>query len=138
MTTTTGHVMTAASVALIAGAKVLLIRRARPPWRGLWTLPGGGCEPGETPAACAVRELREEIGLSARALRRVLVQRLTAGTGRWRLTVFATTAFEGELVADPDEIAGWAWVGRDGLSALRTTAGLSDVLDRAFALFPRS
>ncbi|MBO4421930.1 MAG: NUDIX hydrolase [Clostridia bacterium] len=39
---------------------VLLIRRANPPYRDCWALPGGFLEPGETVEQCAVRELREE------------------------------------------------------------------------------
>lgn len=34
------------------------------PYRGLWDLPGGGSEPGESPADCALRELAEEFGLT--------------------------------------------------------------------------
>ncbi|MFT4014966.1 MAG: NUDIX hydrolase [Paracoccus sp. (in: a-proteobacteria)] len=33
------------------------------PFPGHWDLPGGGAEPGETPIACALRELHEEFGL---------------------------------------------------------------------------
>ena len=40
--------------------RVLLIRRAD---NGLWALPGGGMEPGETVTGCAVREVREETGI---------------------------------------------------------------------------
>ncbi len=42
--------------------RVLLARRAADPGAGLWDLPGGFCEPGETPEEGAVRELREETG----------------------------------------------------------------------------
>ena len=41
---------------------VLLGRRAREPMCGLWDLPGGFCNPNETPEVCAVRELEEETG----------------------------------------------------------------------------
>ncbi len=34
--------------------------------RDYWTLPGGGVEPGETPAQAAVREVWEEMGLHTR------------------------------------------------------------------------
>lgn len=43
--------------------QVLLVRRGRPPRLGEWSLPGGRLEWGETLAACAVREVREETGV---------------------------------------------------------------------------
>lgn len=43
--------------------KVLIARRGNPPMQGLWTLPGGVLELGETLAAGVAREVREETGL---------------------------------------------------------------------------
>lgn len=43
--------------------RLLLVRRANEPGRGLWSLPGGRVEPGEDDAAALVREMAEETGL---------------------------------------------------------------------------
>lgn len=51
-----------------AGTEVLIARRPASAIRGgLWELPGGKSEPGETPAAAAARELAEETGVTVAA-----------------------------------------------------------------------
>lgn len=52
-------------VVLLKPGAVLLVRRARPPSLGQWSLPGGAQELGETVEAAARRELREETRLGA-------------------------------------------------------------------------
>ncbi len=52
-----------AGVLLLRQGRVLLARRARAPRKDYWDLPGGFLNDGEAPAACAVREAREELGL---------------------------------------------------------------------------
>lgn len=58
----------AASAAVFRDGKVLLARRGRTPLAGLWTLPGGRVEPGETLAEAAAREVMEEVGVACRIL----------------------------------------------------------------------
>jgi 8-oxo-dGTP diphosphatase len=47
--------------------RLLLIKRGHEPGAGLWSLPGGRVEPGETDAEALVREMREETGLTVQA-----------------------------------------------------------------------
>jgi 8-oxo-dGTP diphosphatase len=51
-------------VAVLRGHSVLLVRRARPPAQGAWSLPGGAQQLGETAENAARRELLEETGLT--------------------------------------------------------------------------
>jgi 8-oxo-dGTP diphosphatase len=59
----------AVSVALRDGDAFLLIKRARPPAKGLYAFPGGRVDPGETPSEAAAREVMEETGLEISELR---------------------------------------------------------------------
>lgn len=127
----------AASVALIRGDEVLLIQRAYAPYQHLWTLPGGRVDAGETAEQCATREIGEELGLAVTRLRPVLVQSLRSAKGDWRLAVFVSVDFSGDIVVS-DEISDYRWMRLDQLGEVRTTAGLDDVLVRAFAVCART
>lgn len=124
----------AASVALVRRDDLLLIQRNRAPSEGLWTLPGGRLEPGETTEQCAIRELREELGLMLYGLRPLIVLR----HGPYRLQTFATQAWDGEIAADAAEIRDWRWVRPIQLACLPTTPGLGEVVEAAFRIFDRS
>lgn len=57
----------AALAVVVRGRDVLLVRRSNRPDAGLWGFPGGKIEGGETIAEAALRELREETGVTAEA-----------------------------------------------------------------------
>ena len=63
----------AGAVVRDAAGRILLVRRGTEPGRGLWSVPGGRVEPGESTEQAAVREVGEEAGL------RIVVEAL-AGT----------------------------------------------------------
>jgi 8-oxo-dGTP diphosphatase len=58
--------------ALLHRGRLLAARRSAPPeLAGRWELPGGKCEPGESPEQALVRELREELGVETEAVERI-------------------------------------------------------------------
>jgi 8-oxo-dGTP diphosphatase len=77
------------AVVLDGDGRLLLVRRGREPSRGLWSLPGGRVEAGETGADAVVREVFEETGLRVRAGEPVGEVRIPAGVG----VVYAVTDY---------------------------------------------
>lgn len=76
---------------------------------GKWNGLGGKLEPGETPEACAIREIREESGLEARdpRLRGLLTFPEFANDEDWYAFVFEVDQFEGELIDSPEGDLRW-------------------------------
>lgn len=108
--------------------RLLLIRRARPPAAGLWSLPGGRVEAGELDAAAVVREVREETGLLVSV--GVLAGRVSLpGLDGAIVDIadYVCTVRGGDLVAG-DDAADARWVTAAELVALPTTDGLVEAL----------
>ncbi|HEY9058829.1 MAG TPA: (deoxy)nucleoside triphosphate pyrophosphohydrolase [Aurantimonas sp.] len=60
--------LVAACALIDADGRLLIAERpAGKPLAGLWEFPGGKVEPGETPEATLIRELREELGIMTKA-----------------------------------------------------------------------
>jgi ADP-ribose pyrophosphatase YjhB (NUDIX family) len=98
--------------------RVLLVRRANEPFRGMWTLPAGFVNGGEDPAAAAARECFEETGLIVRVTR---VLELIPGREHERgadfVIVYLAEVTGGELAAADDADAA-EWFERDALPPL--------------------
>lgn len=111
----------------VDGPCVLLIKRARPPRQGQWSLPGGRQELGETVREAARREVREEAGIEIADLRLLdVIDSITpdpeapAGPPSFHYTLidFAARWVAGDLVAG-DDAADAVWADPDALAPYR-------------------
>lgn len=89
-------------VYLKRNGKTLMIHRIKKQadiHQGKWNGLGGKLEPGESPEACAVREVREESGLEIRSLRYGGLLVFAGFKGEdWYVWVYTSDAFDGELI----------------------------------------
>lgn len=81
-------------------SRLLLVRRANEPGRGLWSVPGGRVEPGETDSDALVREMAEETGLAV--VPGPLIGRVVRG--RYAISDYRCTVVGGELRAGDDAL----------------------------------
>jgi 8-oxo-dGTP diphosphatase len=119
-----------------AAGRLLLIRRGQEPSRGLWSLPGGRVEAGETPEQAVVREVREETGLEVRAGAPVGRVRIPAGAVVYDVVDFACTPLEpaaAPVAGDDADAVTWADPGT--LDGLACTPRLVDTL-REWGVLP--
>jgi ADP-ribose pyrophosphatase YjhB (NUDIX family) len=127
------HPQLAVSAAIFRDGKILLVRRARFPAKGVYSLPGGRVEIGETLHAALHREVKEETALKIEiadlaAWREVLPA--TAGSGHYVILSFAARWSAGEVVLN-EELDDHKWLAPDALGELKVTEGLFDVIQSA-------
>jgi 8-oxo-dGTP diphosphatase len=104
-------VLVAALALIDEDGRVLLTQRPEgKSMAGLWEFPGGKVEPGETPEAALIREIREELGI---ALRAPCIAPLTFASHSYEtfhllMPLFVCRRWEGEV--EPQEGQQIAWV----------------------------
>jgi 8-oxo-dGTP diphosphatase len=123
----------AVSAAIFRDSRILLVRRARSPARGFYSLPGGRVEFGESLHAALHREVAEETALTIEIVelagwREVLPS--ATGGGHYLILSFAARWVAGEPVLN-DELDDFSWRAPDALSDLRLTEGLHDIIQSA-------
>ena len=126
----------AVSAAIFRDGKILLVRRARSPAKGFYSLPGGRVEFGETLHAALHREVAEETALKVEivdlaAWREVVPE--TGGGGHYLIMSFAARWSAGEPVLN-DELDDYKWLAPDAVGELKMTFGLQEVILSAWRL----
>jgi len=109
--------------------RLLLIRRRNPPSQGLWSLPGGRVEEGESSEAAVVRELLEETGISGAVEGFVGVVRREAPEGG----VYVIRDYRVSRTGSSEPVAGddaldVGWFHESDVRDLGTSPGLIDAL----------
>lgn len=88
--------------------RVLLIEKRRGLGEGWYNGPGGKCEADETPRECAIREVREEVGIEVTDLDKVgELTFLQNGTGHTFCHVYRTDSFTGEPTPSSEAQPEW-------------------------------
>lgn len=133
MTVHPQHPQLAVSAAIFRGGNLLLVRRARSPAKGFYSLPGGRVEFGESLQAALHREVDEETGLNIEIVglagwREVLPS--ASGGGHYLIMSFAAR-WTGKEVVLNDELDDFKWLAPDRIGALKLTGGLEDVIEAA-------
>ncbi|MGJ5043064.1 MULTISPECIES: NUDIX hydrolase [unclassified Bradyrhizobium] len=130
------HPQLAVSAAIFRDGKLLLVRRARSPAKGVYTLPGGRVELGETLHEAVAREVMEETALSIAIVglagwREVLPAQ--GGGGHYVILPFAARWQAGEPRLNP-ELDDFQWRLPDALEGLTLTDGLPEIIAAARTL----
>ncbi|MER6769869.1 NUDIX hydrolase [Streptomyces bacillaris] len=98
-----------AAAIVVHEGRVLMVRRRVSEGQLSWQFPAGEVEPGEGREAAAVRETREETGLTVEAVK-LLGERVHPKTGRLMSYTACQTLGGTAHVADTEELAELAWV----------------------------
>ncbi len=108
------------------GSKILLQNRKKEDWKG-FTLPGGHVEPGESFVDAAIREMKEETGLTIFTPQLCGVKQFPSNGHRYIVMLFRTSSFEGKLQSS--EEGEMVWVEREALCHYPTVAHLEELLN---------
>jgi 8-oxo-dGTP diphosphatase len=127
------HPQLAVSAAIFRDGKILLVRRARSPAKGFYSLPGGRVEFGETLHAALHREVAEETALKIDIVELAGWREVVPGTGgggHYLIMSFAARWVADEPVLN-DELDDFSWLAPDAIVGLQLTDGLREVIQSA-------
>jgi len=97
------HIRLGCATVLVSDERVLLGVRAKNPNKGKLVIPGGGVKQYESLEQCAVREFKEETGLSVKLIRQLTTRQIIEPTVQHRVIVYwLAELVDGVLVSNSD------------------------------------
>ena len=127
-------VVAVGAIVIDRGERVLLVRRARPPSAGVWTLPGGRVEGAESLEAAVLREVREETALDARVVCPLGVVPVAREGFAYVIHEFLLAPLDGRAALAPgDDAADARWARRDELEGLGVWPDVVELVERGLA-----
>ena len=119
-----------------AAGRVLLVQRGRPPGQGLWSVPGGKLEWGESVTDACQREVQEETGIEVTVGPFVTWIERVGDTYHYVILDFVATPVDSAALPQAgDDATDARWLTLQELSDLPLTTGLLPVLEQARRLF---
>jgi 8-oxo-dGTP diphosphatase len=131
------HPLVGVGALIFEGDRILLAQRGKQPLMGLWSLPGGLVETGESLETAIRREVNEETGLEVAALgvleifERIILDSAGAAEYHYVLIDYVCRVLGGVLRAG-DDACRTEWVRRRDLKKLEITEGTLAVIEKGF------
>ena len=115
--------------------RILLVQRGQSPAKGLWAIPGGSMELGETLQEAAEREIREETGLVIKAREPVftfdVIERDDSGRIRYHYVIVDMLAeYVSGTLQPGDDARDARWVSAQEMGNLEVSRRTREVLEQ--------
>ncbi|MCD0447187.1 NUDIX hydrolase [Glycomyces sp. A-F 0318] len=124
-----------AGVIVRSGGKILVVKKAKMPNRGKWSVPGGHCEWGESACMAALRELKEEVGIEANNMKLIYSGEINEGQPcRHGITLHTWFLYALDLSEAPSiqleasELQEYRWVDENLLNRIRQKTPAFEIL----------
>jgi 8-oxo-dGTP diphosphatase len=115
--------------------KVLLTKRAIPPYLGKWVMPGGKVDLGEPITSALKREVREEVGLEVHVEGLIDIYEIVPSNEHaehYVILYYLASPKSGDLTPNEGEVSEVIWADRKAVSRMVIPDGTRHILSKVF------